>query len=296
MTKWVTGMRASAPDPEGHVVHDGVKIGYEVHGDGSPTLLLLPTWTIIHSRFWKAQVPYLARHHRVVTFDGPGNGRSERALDPGAYSVEAHLAYALAVLDATRTDRAVVVSLSKAASWSLKLTTTHGDRVLGQVFIGPTIALTRTTGARRKSVETFYDEIDDPQGWEKNNAHYWLHHYEDFAEFFFAECFPEAHSTKQREDTVGWALETSPEILLTDTKAGYADPETVRAWCAQVDSPVLVIHGSDDHISPPSRGEALAAATGGELLLLEGAGHIPLARDPVKVNLALRDFVDRVAS
>ena len=47
-------------------------------GEGEETLLLLPPWSIVHSRFWKAQVPYLARHFRVVTFDPRGNGRSDR--------------------------------------------------------------------------------------------------------------------------------------------------------------------------------------------------------------------------
>ena len=34
------------------------------------------------------------------------------------------------------------------------------------------------------------------------------------AEFFFGELFCEPHSTKQREDAVGWAMETSPETVL----------------------------------------------------------------------------------
>ena len=49
-------MRARYPDVEGFVDRDGFRIGYEVFGDGEPTILLLPTWTIIHSRFWKMQV------------------------------------------------------------------------------------------------------------------------------------------------------------------------------------------------------------------------------------------------
>ncbi len=76
-------MRAREPDTEGFVDRDGVKLGYEVFGGGPLTLLLLPTWTIVHSRFWKAQVPYQSRHAQVVTFDGPGNGRSDRPLDAG---------------------------------------------------------------------------------------------------------------------------------------------------------------------------------------------------------------------
>ena len=70
--------RARYPDDEGCVERDGVSVFYEVYGDGPRTILLLPTWSIIHSRHWKAQIPYLARHARVVTFDGRGNGRSDR--------------------------------------------------------------------------------------------------------------------------------------------------------------------------------------------------------------------------
>jgi pimeloyl-ACP methyl ester carboxylesterase len=45
----------------------------------------------------------------------------------------------------------------------------------------------------------------------------------------------------------------------------------------------------------PDRGRRLAELTGGEFVLLEGCGHLPLARDPVKVNLLLRDFVRRAS-
>src|SRR5919198_4952359 len=78
--------RARYPDQQGYVERDRVRTFYEVYGDGEPTFLLLPTWSLIHSRFWKAQIPYLARHHRVVTFDGRGNGRSDRPQDPAAYA------------------------------------------------------------------------------------------------------------------------------------------------------------------------------------------------------------------
>jgi pimeloyl-ACP methyl ester carboxylesterase len=64
--------RARYPDDSGYVERDGVNVYYEVYGEGEPTVLLLPTWSILHSRHWKMQIPYLARHCRVVTFDGRG--------------------------------------------------------------------------------------------------------------------------------------------------------------------------------------------------------------------------------
>jgi predicted glycosyltransferase len=54
---------------------------------------------------------------------------------------------------------------------------------------------------------------------------------------------------------------------------------------------VLVIHGEHDAIASVTRGTAMAEQTGGELVVLEGSGHAPHVRDPVKVNLLLRDFV-----
>lgn len=289
-------MRARLPDREGHVDCNGVKIGFEVFGAGAPTLLLLPTWTIVHTRFWKLQVPYLARHYRVVTFDGPGNGRSDRPDDPEAYSTASVAAAAREVLDATDTEKAVLVSLSMGANWSLKLAADHPERVLGQVLIGPAVPLPPVSEERGRAFARFRDEPPtNPQGWEKYNARYWLEHYEDFAEFFFEKCFTEPHSTKQREDAVGWALETTPEVLLTQGRSKAADEAACLEWCSRLRSPVLVIHGTDDEIIPAARGEALAKATGGELVLLEGAGHIPMARDPVKVNRLIARFVDRVA-
>src|SRR5918994_1219550 len=101
--------RARYPDESGYVERDGVRLHWEVYGSGEPTVLLLPTWSIIHSRHWKMQIPYLARHCRVVTFDGRGNGRSDRSQEAAAYDEREFAADAIAVLDATGSDRAVIV-------------------------------------------------------------------------------------------------------------------------------------------------------------------------------------------
>ncbi len=54
---------------------------------------------------------------------------------------------------------------------------------------------------------------------------------------------------------------------------------------------MLVLHGDDDRIRPLASGRAVAEATGGELVVMEGSGHLPHARDPVRVNRLLRDFL-----
>src|SRR5918994_2155208 len=133
--------RARYPDVEGYVERDGVKLYYEVYGTGEQTVFLMPTWSIIHSRHWKMQIPYLARHCRVLTFDGRGNGRSDRPSEPDAYREEEFAADALAVMDATATQSAVVVSLSRGAERSLLLAAGHPKRVEKLVFIAPALPL-----------------------------------------------------------------------------------------------------------------------------------------------------------
>ena len=104
--------RARYPDEQGYVERDGVRIFYEVYGAGEPTVLLLPTWSIIHSRHWKMQIPYLARHCRVVTFDGRGNGRSDRPQDERPTTSASSRPTRSRCWTRPATERAVLVALS----------------------------------------------------------------------------------------------------------------------------------------------------------------------------------------
>jgi pimeloyl-ACP methyl ester carboxylesterase len=287
-------VRARYPDGDGYVERDGVKVFYEVFGEGEPTLLLLPTWSIIHSRVWKMQVPYLARHARVVTFDGRGNGRSDRPSGPEPYAEAEFAADALAVMDATATDRAIIVSESRGAHRGLILAADHPSRVAGAVFICPATPMGGIL-PERQIIQFFNEVLPHDESWAKYNRHYWMRDFRGFLEFFFENAFTEPHSTKQREDTVGWGLETTPETLIDTVNARGLSEEQALALCERVRCPVLVVQGGEDAITGPARGIELARAIpGSELAMLEGSGHVPQARDPVKVNLLIRQFVERV--
>jgi pimeloyl-ACP methyl ester carboxylesterase/predicted glycosyltransferase len=278
--------RARYPDSTGYIQRDGVRLYYEVYGSGEQTIFLLPTWSIIHSRHWKMQIPYLARHCRVVTFDGRGNGRSDRPA--AGYEESEFAADALAVMDATGTARATMVSLSVGAQRALILAAEHPDRVTGAVFLCPAVPLASPLADRTRYP---WDEVlATDEGWAKDNLYYWLRDYRGFLEFFFSQMFTEPHSTKPIEDCIGWGLETTAETLIATEIGNGLDEQAARELCGRVRCPVLVIQGTADAITGPGRGMALAEATGGDLVLLEGSGHGPHVRDPVKVNLLLRDF------
>ncbi len=284
-------LRARYPDIAGHVERDGVRVFYEVYGAGERTVLFMPAWEIVHSRMWRAQIPYLARRCRVVAFDPRGNGRSDRPRTAPAYDQAAFAGDAVAVLDALSVERAVVVSLSIGAQRALILGDRWPERVAGAVFICPAVPIGRTPDWR--ATVPFDAELEADEGWARYNRGYWQRDWRGFLEFFFGQMFCEPHSAKQIDDCVGWGLESDPDTIALGADAAGLTADETLAICARWRSRALVVQGGDDRITGPSRGVALAAALGCPLVMMEGSGHGPPMRDPVKVNILLRDFVGR---
>jgi pimeloyl-ACP methyl ester carboxylesterase/predicted glycosyltransferase len=283
--------RALEPAQTGWVELRGVRVAYETFGDGEDTLVLLPPWTIIHSRFWKAQIPYLARHFRVVSFDPRGNGRSDRPIRAEDYAAAVEAEHALAVLDRLGVERCVLVAHCGAAPVALLLGAEHSERVAGAVFMSPALPLTPSLPER--TGHDFEALLPEYEGWAKTNRHYWKTDFRDYLEFFFSRCYTEPHSTKQIEDCVGWGLETSGETLALTVDAPDLDGD-LHELLGRLRCPVVVTQGDEDAIVPPDRGPAFAEATGAELVELEGVGHCPHSRHPVRFNLIVRDFAERV--
>ena len=289
--------RARLPDDAGIARSaDGTGIAWEAFGWGEPTIVLLPSTPIIHSRQWKAQVPYLSRSWRVIAYDGRGNGLSDRPTEPQAYVGDRITDDLLTVLDATGTERAVLVGLCGDGVWpSIRFAAARPDRVHGIVAFEAGVPLLSPPHAWRVQY-SFTDELPTDEGWAKVNEHYWRRDYRGFAEFFFGEMLPEAHSTKQLEDVVSWVMDGSAETMTADMHAPNAwTIEEVEATCRAVRCPMLLVHGTDDRCQPPSRGRRLAELTGAPLVLLEGAGHLIPGRQPVKANLLIAEFVRGLA-
>jgi pimeloyl-ACP methyl ester carboxylesterase/predicted glycosyltransferase len=285
-------VRAAEPLAEGDVVRDGVRTHYEVHGTGEHTVVLMPTWSLFHARHWKGQVAYLARHFRVVTIDGRGNGRSDRPCGTDAYRDGEFIADSVAVLDATGTRQALLAGLSFGAHLAAMLAALHPDRVAGAVLICPASPFGPRTPERDRA--QLFKRLEVYEGWDKYNVHHWKESYRDFVEFFVAKIYSEPHSTKQIEDATAWALDTSGDVL-ADTAIRHAmRANEAEALYRGVRCPTLVIVGGDDQVTHPGVGAAMAELTGGELHTIEGGGHAPVGRQPVLVNRLIKDFADRV--
>jgi pimeloyl-ACP methyl ester carboxylesterase/predicted glycosyltransferase len=286
-------MRAIEPRESGYVVNpdDGVRLFYEVFGpeDAERTIVFLPTWNIIHSRQWKFQIRYFAqRGFRAITYDPRGNGKSDR---PGSgYAGTDLCADALTVCDEIGIERATFVGLSQGVMLAPMIAVRRPELVERLVLNGG--------GARGMDCEllraqrSFHDLPPDREGWHKFNAHHWREDYQDFVEWFMRICVNEPHSTKAVEDTVNWALETTSDVLLAGNGVGGWD-DTV-AIAPEIRCPVLIIHGTNDAAIPVEGAHRLHAAfPDSRMVLIEGGGHNTGARDPVRFNELVHDFIGR---
>jgi pimeloyl-ACP methyl ester carboxylesterase/predicted glycosyltransferase len=286
-------MRAKLPDRTGFVDRHGVKLYYEVYGDGPATMLFLPPWSIVHSRVYKAQLPYFSERWRCIAFDGRGNGKSDRPAEVAAYSLQQAIADALAVMDAVGVDKAILVGLSLGGMHGCVLAAHHSERVSALVLAG-TAALIGPSHPYM-TPRHFLSTPAEFKGWNKYNRQYWLSNYQDFAEHFVRNIFSEPHSTKQIEDGMDWARDTTGSVLVKTVEARAIAPDfdVLEAMYRKIHCPTLMIHGDNDQIQPYARGQLVAELIGAELITLPAGGHNPFGRYPAKCNALIVDFLDR---
>ena len=280
-------MRAEEPAVRGHLVRDGVTTAYEVYGTRGPTIVMLPSWIIVHNRSWKAQIADFARDCRLVVIDGRGNGLSDRPAGWERYTHATYVEDALAVMDEVGVEDCVLFGLSMGGPRAALLARRRPDQVKAIVMIAP---LGPADAARRQAQLAVFRQPWAP-GKPWYNANHIRDDYPQFLREFFGAMFPEKHSTKQIEDAVGWGLDTSPECVIDSQLASLLDEEDLEAAFAAVRCPTLVFHGDADRIVPIAAGRLVAELTRAEKIEIAGAGHGPNGRVPGYVNSETRRFL-----
>ena len=115
------------------VDRSGVKIYYEVHGDG-PALILTHAYSST-SAMWQGQIAALSKHHKLVLWDMRGHGQSDYPEDPAAYSEALTVGDIAVLLDAIGAKTAIVGGLSLGGYMSLAFYRAHPERVSALLII-----------------------------------------------------------------------------------------------------------------------------------------------------------------
>lgn len=119
---------------------------------------------------------------------------------------------------------------------------------------------------------------------------------------FDARLGPEEHLDAVRtaffaptNDPSVWTEGWWPEAAELQRRATSAT--AVEDWWGAGDSPVLVVVGAEDRISPPANGRHLVDQLHGRAVLVEiaGAGHALLPERPAAVSAAVGEFLARTS-
>ncbi len=113
------------PAAGGYFQHDGVKLYYEVYGDGPPLLLIHGNGANIWSM--KNQIAFFSEHYRVIAMDSRDHGRSDNATGPLTF--EAMTDDLAALLDHLHTGPVLVLGWSDGGIEALLLGIRHPDKV-----------------------------------------------------------------------------------------------------------------------------------------------------------------------
>jgi pimeloyl-ACP methyl ester carboxylesterase len=254
---------------------------------------MLPPWALMHSRTWRTQIPYLARHFRVITIDPRGNGRSDRPARREAYSRAAHVRDVIAVLDTLGLEAAMMVSASPRGALLLALCVEHPERVRAAVFITPQLWIEPAFAKAFVSApHERYEEM------EKMNPHSWRENYRGFVEWFARWVGSQPHSTRLIEEIVRHALDTDAESLINATVGFemFDREDALRLAREKLRCPVLVTQNGGEAKYPKHTSGPLAEATGGRLHVFEGLGPNVAGRWPIAMNIVLRGFFEDVRS
>ncbi|ALO12998.1 3-oxoadipate enol-lactonase [Streptomyces venezuelae] len=222
---------------------------------------------------WDAQVPALARRHRVVRYDLPGHGgtpaRTAADTAPGATRVADLAALVLALADHLGAERFAYAGISLGGAVGAHLAVHHPERVTRLALV--------CSSAR----------FGEPAGWHERAALVREKGTDAVAPGalgrWFTPDFAGTHTADRLLDDL-CAADAEGYAACCDALAAY----DLRAALPRIAAPTLVLAGRADTATPPAHARELAdGIPDASLLELAGAAHLAPAERPEAVLSAL---------
>jgi len=252
------------------VSSDGQRVGFEVHGKGSPAVVLVHGW-LCDRRYWRGQLAPLAASFLVVSLDLAGHGESDRSRRQ--WTIAAFGDDVAAVVRRLRLDDCIIVGHSMGVDVAIEAARRVPDSVRGLVWVDQ------------------YRQLDDFLAEEEVDARV-APFVADFgaatsrfaASLFSAAAAPELVARVSRQ------MASAPaDIAVAALRATWNHGRSVPALLAQLSLPIVAIN------APGSMDERASLARHGiEVLETPSEGHFPMLESPMEFNRLLEQAIDLV--
>ena len=256
----------------------GIDLAFDDHGDG-PAVLLVHGHPFDRS-MWDPQVEAFADRYRLVVPDL--RGYSETTVPDGVTLLD-EVALDLAhLLDHLSIGRTVVCGLSMGGQVAMEFAQLFPDRLGGLVLCD--------TDARAETPEGYAARLAMADRLERDGMERYVE--DGLVDFLHARTFegrPEVVAHMRR------MMHGAPPLGAARLQRGRAERRDHTAALGSLGVPVLVVTGEADHFTPVETARHIAEAIpDAELVVVEGAGHMPNLEAVADFNSALGAYVARV--
>lgn len=236
---------------------NGVKIYYEVHGEGYPVVLIGGLGSQVQS--WATQVPIYSKHFKVVVFDNRGSGLSDKP-EPG-YTTADMADDTAGLMDALGIERAHVAGKSMGGMIGQWLAIRHPHRV-SRLVMGCSSASRDEVG---NVILDMGREIAAKVGMK---AVWTMALYLGYTREYIEKNLSSLKATMN-------AIPESPDILRGYMGQSYAvEKHDTTSLLSGIKIPTLVMMGERDLTTSPKKTRELASLIpGARLKTFPGVGH-----------------------
>jgi pimeloyl-ACP methyl ester carboxylesterase len=256
-------MSATIRSTGGYADVNGLHMYYEVHGAGTPLVLLHGGILTIDLNF-ATLIPTLAASHQVIGVELQGHGRTadiDRVITPAALAADV-----VALLDHLGIQRAHVLGHSMGGAVALELAVSHPDRVRSVV---PISASVRPDG--------MHEDLADPSRHATSTR---LPTQQDFVEM--KDAYTRLSPHPERFDDFLATMSSSAHDL-----QGWSDEQL-----AGITAPVLVMLGDHDFTTVEHGALMQQLIPGSQLAVLPGTTHMTITRRADLLLPMLDRFLD----
>ena len=252
---------------------NGIRLYYEVHGQGAPLVLLHGFAGTAES--WKPQIAAFSARYRLILYDARGHWRSESPKDPAAYSHDIAVEDLRALLDHVGGGPTIAGGLSMGGVIALAFYAKYRERVRALILCdtGPGFRNPERREEWRRSREAAAQLLD-----REGMA--------GFAKSRYAELdYYTSNEIMLQHDPVGLAHVNRKILVIPDARLMDLLP--------RVAVPTLVLVGAEDTDFRAPADYMAGKIPGAELVVLDKAGHGANVDQPEAFNRAILDFLDR---
>jgi 3-oxoadipate enol-lactonase len=263
---------------------NGIKISYEIAGEGEPLFLVHGFGSKKES--WIAQFPVLSKHFKVIRFDNRGAGKSDRPK--GTYTMEVFADDIKGLMDYLGLEK------TNIAGWSLGgIVLKYPEKVKKVVLINTNYGFPDEDGPlvykNMRLEEEKQKKMDYVKAWwDAARTGYYI----KFRKEMEANPSKKWYGLWSADDLIEESIIDTPTVEDIETQAYALKTHDTFDRLKTIKSPTLIITASHDRLTPRSSMEEIhGQIPNSKFIVIDKAGHSsPLEKAP-EVNQAIIDFL-----